>query len=100
MISTTNLDWKAAHAHPVLRPGEVHVWRAQLSERRPEDWGHLLSPAESIRAGRFHFERDRARFICGRSLLRTILGRYLATDPCELRFMEGPHGKPELTGTA
>lgn len=100
MISTTHIDWKAAHAQPVLHPGEVHVWRARLSESRPEELGHLLSPAENIRAERFHFERDRARFICGRGLLRTILGRYLVADPRELRFVEGPHGKPELTGTA
>jgi len=100
MILTTHAEWKAAHAHPDLRPGEVHVWRAQLSESRPEDLGHLLSPAESIRAERFHFERDRDRFVCGRGLLRTILGRYLATDPRELRFVEGPHGKPELSSSA
>ena len=100
MFSATNANWKAAHAHPDLHPGDVHVWRVLLSESRPEDLSPLLSPAESIRAERFHFERDRARFICGRGLLRTILGRYLDTDPRELRFAEGPHGKPELTGAA
>src|SRR5207245_1715236 len=83
---------------PDLRSGEVHVWRVPLSENDPEQLGALLSRDEWIRAERFHFERDRARFICGRGLLRTILGRYLNTDPRDLTFVEGPYGKPELTG--
>lgn len=100
MFLATTADWKPAHAHPDLKAGEVHVWRVPLSENDPEQLGALLSRDEWIRAQRFHFERDRARFICGRGLLRTILGRYLLTDPRSLTFGEGPHGKPELTGVA
>lgn len=76
------------------------MWRVPLSENDPEELADLLSPVECIRAQRFHFERDRTRFICGRGLLRTILGRYLDTDPRALAFAEGAHGKPELTGVA
>jgi len=100
MISTTPADWKTARKHPALRPGEVHVWRASLSENDPKELGEVLSPAEWVRAQRFYFEGDRARFICGHGLLRTILGRYLDTAPRDLRFVEGVHGKPELTGAA
>lgn len=98
MFLATNADWKPAHAHPDIRPGEVHVWRIPLSENNPEQLGTLLSRDEWIRAQRFHFERDRVRYICGRGLLRTILSRYLNADPRDLSFVEGSHGKPELTG--
>ena len=55
-----------------------------------------LAPAERERAARFHFPRDRNRFIAGRGALRQILGRYLQTDPIKLQFTYGPHGKPAL----
>lgn len=92
------IDWKVASEHPTLRAGEVHLWRAHLSAADAGELGDLLSPAEWIRAQRFHFPNDRARFIAGRGLLRTILGRYLDLPPRELRFTQGLHGKPELTG--
>jgi len=98
MILPSSAEWKTAIAHPNLSPGEVHVWRATLSENDPARFAGLLSSGEWMRARRFHFQRDQARFICGRGLLRTILGRYLEVAPEELRFREGPHGKPELTG--
>ncbi len=91
-------DWQTAEVHPSLRPGEVHVWSARLAEAYTRELSDLLSPAEWIRAQRFHFEKDRARFITGRGLLRTILGRYLEVPPRDLRFSQGPHGKPELDG--
>jgi len=93
-------QWKTATEHPGLRAGEVHVWRASLSGNDLELMGALLSSAEWLRAKRFHFEQDRMRFICGRGLMRRILGRYLGMGAHELQFVEGPHGKPELTGTS
>lgn len=92
--------WKSAEVHPALGPGEVHVWSAHLAEADSLALGELLSPAEWIRAQRFHFARDRARFIAGRGLLRTILGRYLDVEPRDLQITPGPHGKPELEGIA
>ena len=94
----SSADWRPAVTHPNLTPGEVHVWRAALSNSHPAEFGAVLSPDEWMRARRFHFERDRSRYICGRGLLRTILGRYLEIDPRNLRFAEGAYGKPELTG--
>ncbi len=94
----TTADWKLPPSQLALRAGEVHVWRAQLSEADPIASGQALSPAEWIRAQRYHFRRDRDRFIAGRGLLRTILGRYLNMDPVEVRFTQGQQGKPELAG--
>jgi len=101
MLSATHhADWKTAETHPTLHPGEVHVWRASLSENDPQELAEVLSPAEWVRAQRFHFENDRSRFICGRGLLRTILGRYVDLPPRDLHIAEGPHGKPELAGAS
>ena len=48
------------------------------------------------RAGRLYVERDRHRFVVGRALLRTRLGRYLQREPSTLEFAYGEHGKPAL----
>lgn len=98
MNSPSSIEWKTSAVHPAMGPGEVHVWRASLSRNHPAQYAESLSPAEWMRARRFHYEQDRKRFICGRGLLRAILGRYLETEPRDLRFAEGPHGKPELAG--
>lgn len=93
------VDWKTATEHPPLRAGEVHIWQAQLADADAPALTQVLSPDEWLRAGRYHFERDRARFITGRGLLRTILGRYLDVPPQDVQFVQGPYGKPELHGT-
>jgi len=90
--------FEAGPAQPVLHPGEVHLWRIAL-DPAPPGAGDSLSPAEWVRAERFHFKRDRTRFIAGRGLLRALLGRYLEIEPRELRFNIGLHGKPSLAGT-
>jgi len=81
-----------------LNGSEVHVWFVSLDQSaccvgRLAD---LLSPDERTRAERFYFERDRARFIAGRGLLRTILAFYSGADPRRLEFRYGPRGKPSL----
>ena len=56
----------------------------------------VLSPDEELRAARFHFEADRARWIRAHSALRIILAGSTGTPAQELRFANGPHGKPAL----
>lgn len=91
-------DWKSSDVHPELHPGEVHVWSAHLTEDNSRDFGDLLSPAEWIRAQRFHREQEGARYVAGRGLLRTILGRYLDADPRDLRFSPNEQGGLEFDG--
>lgn len=89
MVPPTNL------ALPVQ---EVHVWRTHL-EREPsklQAWRHLLSADEQQRADRFRFQSDRDRFIAGRAILRSLLGRYLNLAPQHLQFCYEPKGKPYL----
>ena len=84
----------------MLGDNEVHVWRAslELAAPRVRALRHDLNEEELERAERFHFQRHRSHFIVARGLLRTVLGRYLKTEPGRLRFQYGPKGKPELDG--
>jgi 4'-phosphopantetheinyl transferase len=79
---------------------EVHVWRAALDVSSPyvERLSRILSDDERRRAARFHFERDRSRFIVTRAYLRILIGHYLQKAPSEIKFSYGPNGKPFLAG--
>lgn len=84
-----------------LATNEIHVWRASLDQplSRFHRLRQTLSMDERMRAERFHFEQDRKRFIVGRGILRTILGRYLNVEPDRLQFCYGKNGKPMLADT-
>ncbi len=86
--------WQTTDHPQPLRVGEVHLWRARL-EPTPALL-ETLSPDEWMRAGRFHFERDRDRYLTARGLVRTILSGYLGVDAHEIEFGTGPYGKPEI----
>lgn len=81
-----------------LAPNEIHIWHARLDQ--PQAVSNrliqLLSKDERSRAGRFHFEQDRTRFIARRGILRTILGTYLDVEPHRLQFYYEKNGKPRL----
>jgi 4'-phosphopantetheinyl transferase len=80
-------------------PGDaVHVWRVKLEQpgELVRRLAQTLSQDEQDRAGRFHFERHRRRFIVARAMLRSILGRYLGLEPERLEFRYGSRGKPYL----
>jgi 4'-phosphopantetheinyl transferase len=90
--------WRPPPATLDLPPEEVHVWRVSLDvpEGCLADLRGCLAADELARADRFHFEQHRRRFVAARGSLRTVLARYLACDPAELRFRYGAHGKPAL----
>ncbi len=90
--------WAVTDEAPPMRPGAVHLWRARLEATRA--LRDLLSPAEWVRAERFHFDRDSERFVATRGLVRTILGSYTQLPASSLAFRIGRHGKPELDGPA
>jgi 4'-phosphopantetheinyl transferase len=94
-------SWGRANPHPFLADGELHVWQASLDLRADHLAGlaRLLSLDERERAARFRYERDRRRFMGGRGILRSILGRYLECAPAELSFSYGWRAKPFLPGT-
>ncbi len=81
-----------------LPEDEVQLWRVDLEAVGSDEsrWQKVLSSDETIRASRFHFARDRQRFVAARALLRIILSAYLATDPNQLRFSYSKKEKPCL----
>src|ERR1700691_1568203 len=85
-----------------LPEDEVQLWRVDLAAVGGAEsrWQKLLSSDEAERAARFHFPRDRQRFVAARALLRTILAGYLAghfkTDPGSLSFSYSDKEKPSL----
>ena len=101
MISSA-ADWPVPPAHPALRAGEPHVWRAALDLDAPRlaEFQATLSADECERAARFHFERDRSHFIAARGFLRELLSGYLDCPAAALHFSYGPRGKPALAAPA
>ena len=90
--------WNTLSSAFELSRGRVDLWRLQLnqSERDLTLQERVLDVGERARADRFHFARDRRRFIAARAQLRSILGKYLGMDPRTLTFSYGPRGKPHL----
>jgi 4'-phosphopantetheinyl transferase len=77
----------------------VRVRWLVLDAVAPEMWvqfAALLDDAERARALRFHFDRDRQAYIAAHALARTLLSVEAVRPPAAWRFVEGPHGKPEV----
>jgi 4'-phosphopantetheinyl transferase len=83
---------------PRLSPAGVHVWclALDLPADRVVQLHASLSSDEVERAGRYHFERHRRRFVACRGQVRGILAGYLEARPADLRFRYGSRGKPAL----
>ena len=56
----------------------------------------LLSAEEQARADRYHFPRDRRRFVLARAFLRTLLGDYTGEAPARVPLHLSQSGKPFL----
>jgi 4'-phosphopantetheinyl transferase len=90
-------SWSKGPSSLDLSSDRVDVWRVQLDgPSSTVSSSSVLSSDELNRAQRYHFEKDRLRFVRCRSALRFLLSRYLALPPVELRFEYQPGGKPEL----
>jgi 4'-phosphopantetheinyl transferase len=94
-ITDSILQIKAPLALP---DNEVQLWRADLDAVAADEsrWQTMLSSDESGRASRFHFPRDRQRFVASRALLRTILATCLDVDPPGVKFSYSSKEKPSL----
>jgi 4'-phosphopantetheinyl transferase len=81
-----------------LPENEVHLWRLDLETIGADEfrWQQVLSSDELTRAAKFHFSRDRQRFVAARAWLRTILAGYLRTDPRSVSFAYSKKEKPSL----
>lgn len=83
-----------------LAPDGIHLWCAYYEDIRGPDleteYRRLLSPPERMRQARFHFDRDRHRFLVTRALVRTVLSRYASIHPQAWAFATNPHGRPHI----
>jgi len=77
---------------------DLWLWPLDCGTAEAERRATLLTEAEGARADRLNKERDRIRFIAGRSRLREILSDYAGTAAASLPLQEGQNGKPVLPG--
>lgn len=83
--------WTPGPERPILRPDEVHVWRAHLDELEcPAPDVDILPLAELVRAEHLAaVPQEQARYLAFRVFLRTVLSRYVGeTVPANLRWEE------------
>jgi len=60
----------------------------------------VLSEDERQRAGRFHQDADRRRFVVTRGSLRHLLGQHLQMPPECIKIGYGPHQAPFLANNS
>jgi 4'-phosphopantetheinyl transferase len=86
-----------------LAGNEVHLWLCDYAEVGDEEihqaYRTLLNEAEKKQRARFHFEKDRRRYLVTRALVRTILSRYAAVEPKDWVFSVNAYGRPEIANT-
>jgi 4'-phosphopantetheinyl transferase len=82
----------------ILAKGEIDVWCINVNwfAKQIQRLLQTLAPDERRKAERFHFPKDRHRFIVTRAALRMVLSRYLEMPPAQLQFRCGAFGKPSL----
>lgn len=83
---------------PVANHDEVYLYVQTLpvAEDLLATLYGVLNQEEQQRAARYHFERDRTRFIVARGLLRCLLSVYLNKPAEGIVFQYGPQGKPTV----
>lgn len=89
------------HDSPIWTADGVRVWMCRLDDDRDVDlnWAlNVVNSTERARADRFHFERDRNRFLRARGFVRGKLADQLGVTPCDIEMAFQANGKPVLRG--
>ena len=83
-----------------LDPGQIHLWFVFCDEIADESllrqYREMLTEEERNQEQRFHFPKDRHRYLLTRALVRTTLSRYAAIAPSQWRFSADAYGKPAI----
>lgn len=79
---------------------EIVVARLDAGPDETRSLESCLSITERERAAKFHFERDRRRFIVARARLREELAARLGVSAQQVEFAYGDNGKPRLANQA
>ncbi|MGH7285294.1 MAG: 4'-phosphopantetheinyl transferase family protein [Polyangiaceae bacterium] len=73
------------------------AWPEQLHDAMLEErWRAWLSPGETRRYSKFHFDRHRHEYLVTRALVRIALSSHRATSPEAWSFRENEYGRPEI----
>ena len=70
---------------------------SDISHEAVRSFSELLSIDETERAEKFHFARDRRRWVVSRGALRVILGPWTGLSPERVGLSYTPTGKPFLS---
>jgi 4'-phosphopantetheinyl transferase len=81
-------------------PPPFELWCVNLAPVADESALALLDAHERARAARFHFERDRGRYVAAHIALRRLLAQRTGRPADSLVIEAGPYGKPSLAGPA
>jgi 4'-phosphopantetheinyl transferase len=83
-----------------LGHNEIHLWltddRAICTPTLLGAYRSLLDTNERTQQQRFHFEKDRHRYLVTRALTRSVLSRYAPVTPENWRFRKLEHGRPQI----
>lgn len=96
------MKWQACSAQVSTGKAAVHLWQVDLdlTRRQISQLQESLSIEETIRAGRFQFERDRRRYEAVHGVLRIIMSRYLGCAPAQVHYQVTSKGKPFLANSS
>ena len=86
-----------------LVSGQIDLWYTRTDQVGPElalRYRALLTPQELSQHGRFHFEKDRHRYLVSQALSREVLSCYMPVAPEAWRFEADHYGKPQLVDPA
>jgi 4'-phosphopantetheinyl transferase len=79
-----------------MHPLDIHIEPLDRPPVEVAAFEATLAPDELARAARGRDPLQRARFVVGRGLLRSLLGAALGQAPAAVRLRYNPHGKPNL----
>ncbi|RQO56208.1 phosphopantetheinyl transferase [Variovorax sp. KBW07] len=83
-----------------LPPGEIHLWLCfhgdAGSNALTAACRALLTTQELSKQDRFHFARDRHRYLLTRAMVRSVLSRYAPVRPQAWQFAAGAFGRPRI----
>jgi len=88
--------WPALAPAPALATGTIVVVALNLDCVVDHDDMKILNAHEQERAARFRDIHQAQRYVRAHLGLRNLLGRCLGCAPAGVRFVHGPHGRPEV----
>jgi 4'-phosphopantetheinyl transferase len=92
-------DVSLSTADAPLGSDDIHLWLVDyelVEERLHDAYRSLLSEQEREQESRFHFARDRRRYLVTRALVRTVLSRYVPIRPQDWSFKADYYGRPRI----